>query len=376
MTVWGLLVTAPDPTGGVEVIGGVWRFWESYRPRLERDLFESAEPSAIVEAVHGFCLAELGSGIDRYEFYSVGVGSTHGVCLEDGRRVVVKVHRATADTAHLAAAQRVQGHLAASGFPAPQPLVSPTPLVNGVAVAEELLDRGAWRDGHEPEIRRLVAGGLARQIELSRDLIGLPGLESSLTAMRNRWQAPHDRRFDFPATAAGAEWIERLAAEALRRLDEEGAGEPVIGHNDWRVEQLRFADGELSAAWDWDSLGSGLEPAFVGSSAHCFTADYRVDDLDVVPTLEEALAYVADYEAARGSRFAADERATAIAALVATTAYSARCEHADALTDWGSTPAVAAPRCVPADTYRGFLALHGCELLGVHVDGVPAVRET
>ena len=368
-------MTAADLTGGVDAITGVWRFWESYQPRLESDVYECTEPSSIVAAVDGFCFAELGSRIEHYAFYSVGVGSTHGLYLDDGRRVVVKVHRATADVSHLTAVHKVQGHLAAAGFPAPQPLLGPTPLANGIAVAEELLDRGAWGDAHEPEIRKLVAGGLAGQIELSRDLVGLPGLESSTAAMRQRWQTPHDRRFDFPATSDGADWIERLAAEALRRLDEEGAGEPSIGHNDWRVEQLLFADGDVSAAWDWDSLGSGLEPAFAGSSAHCFTADYRVEDLDVAPTLEEALAFLDDYEAARGAHFSTDERRTAIAALVATMAYSARCEHTDVLTEWGSTAARTPPRCVPADTYRGFLALHGSKLLGVQVSGVPAVYE-
>jgi hypothetical protein len=362
-------------SGGADVITGTWLRWEGYQPRLERDLFATTGPSSIVAAVDAFCEAQLGSGIDRYEFYSVGVGSTHGLRLDDGRRVVVKVHRATTDIAHLAAVHKVQGHLAAAGFPAPQPLIGPTPLAKGTAVAEELLDRGAWADAHRPEIRRLVVGGLFRQIELCRELVGLPGLASSWSVIRRYWRAPHDRRFDFPATADGAEWIERLSAEALRRLEEEGVGVAAIGHNDWRVEQLRFAAGRLVAAWDWDSLGCGLEPAFVGSSAHCFTADYGVDDLDVVPTLKEALAFIADYEAARSRPFSPDERRTAVAALVAMMAYSARCEHADALTDWGSTPARTPPQCVPADSYRGFLALHGPRLLGVEVTGAPAVFE-
>ena len=364
-----------DLTGAVHVITDTWRRWEGYRPRLERDLFATTHPSSIVAAVDAFCRARLGSGIASYELYSVGVGSTHGFRLTDGRRVVVKVHRVTDSTAHLAAVHRVQGHLAAAGFPAPQPLLGPTPLANGIAVAEELLDRGAWKDAHEPEIRRLVAGGLARQIELSRDLVDLPGLEPITSTMRRRWRAPHDLRFDFPATADGADWIESLAAEALRRLDEEGGGVPAVGHNDWRIEQLRFAGGKLVAAWDWDSLGSGLEPALVGSSAHCFTADYRADDLAVVPSLEEALAFIADYEAARGVPFSPDEHRTAISALVATMAYSARCEHADALTHAGTAPVQPAPQCVPADGYCGFLAMHASDLLGLQVSGVPDVCE-
>lgn len=366
---------ADEWPAGAEVITATWLFWDGYEPRVERDVFATAEASSIVAAVDAFCRANLGSGIDHYEFYWPSVGSTHGLCLDDGRRVVVKVHRTTANAAHLAAVQAVQGHLAAAGFPAPQPLLGPTPLANGIAVAEMLPDRGAWEDAHRPQIRKLVAGGLFRQIELSRELVGLPGLESSTARMRQLWRTPHDLRFDFPATADGAEWIDCLAAEALRRLAAEGAGEPAIGHSDWRVEHLRFADGELAAAWDWDSLGSGLEPAFVGSSAHCFTADFHIDDLDVVPALQEALAFIADYEAARGAPFSADERRTAVAALVATMAYTARCEHSDTLTDMGAAPARPVPQCVLADTYCGFLAMYGPELLGVEVNGVPAVCE-
>jgi hypothetical protein len=364
-----------DLAGADHVITDTWRRWEGYQPRLERDLFATTHPSSIVAAVDAFCRARLGSGIASYEFYSVGVGSTHGLRLTDGRRVVVKVHRATTDVAHLAAVHMVQGHLAAAGFPAPQPLVGPAPLAHGIAVAEELFDRGVWEDAHEPEIRKLVAGGLAWQIELCQSLVDLPGLEPITFTMRRRWRTPHDLRFDFPATADGADWIESLAAEALRRLDEEGVGVPAVGHNDWRMEQLRFAGGKLVAAWDWDSLGSGLEPAFVGSSAHCFTADYHIENLSWVPTLEETLAFIADYEAARGAPFSADERRTAVAALVATMAYSARCEHADALTYTGTAPVQPAPQCVPADGYCGFLAMHASSLLGLQVSGVPDVCE-
>jgi hypothetical protein len=68
------------------VISATWRFWEGYEPRLERDVFATTDPSSIVAAADAFCRAGLGSGVDRYEFYSVGVGSTHGVLLDDGRR--------------------------------------------------------------------------------------------------------------------------------------------------------------------------------------------------------------------------------------------------------------------------------------------------
>jgi hypothetical protein len=44
-------VKGADPTGGIEIITGVWRLWESYHPRLERDVYQSTEPSSIVATV-------------------------------------------------------------------------------------------------------------------------------------------------------------------------------------------------------------------------------------------------------------------------------------------------------------------------------------
>jgi hypothetical protein len=357
------------------VIAATYAHWEGYQGFNERDVFGTVEPAAIVKAVDAFCQAQLAACIDGYEFYATSVCGVHGVRLGDGRRIVVKVHRAGADVEHLAAVQEVQRHLAAAGFPAPRPILGPTRLAGGVAVVEEMLDRGGWADAHEPRIRRLVAGALARQIELCKSLVDLPGLKSRALVTRQLWRRPHDRRFDFAATAEGAEWIDRLAVEANRRLDEEGAGEAVVGHNDWRVEHLRFAGDGLSAVWDWDSLSVGAEPASVGSAAHAFVSDWGVDDLSCVPTLEEALAFIADYEAARGEPFGPDECGAAIASLVASMAYSARCEHSDAMTDMGTRPPRCAPPFLPRDGYLGFLAAHGPGLLGVDVHGVPQLDE-
>ena len=110
-------------------------------------------------------------------------------------------------------------------------------------------------------------------------------------------------------------------------------------------------------------------------AAGLFVADWNVDDLACVPTLTESLALIADYEAARVASFSPSERRTAVASLVATTAYCARCEHSDALTEAVARPAGAPPAGVPVDGYLGFLAAHGPALLGVDIPGVPALRD-
>jgi hypothetical protein len=332
-------------------------------PLLERDVFGTTDPGRIARLVDGFCREHLGAGVVGYEFFATSVGSVHGVRLRDGRRVVVKAYRRETDVVHLAAVQSVQRRLADDGFPAPRPVVAPTPLGSGVAIAEMLLDRGDWADAHDPGVRATVAAGLARFVERARPLVGSPGLAFWRESYDRLWRSPHDRRFDFPGTAHGAEWIDRLAREARRRLDEHASGHVVVGHGDWRVEHLRFSGLTLSAVYDWDSISVGPEPVFVGSAAHAFTADWSIDGHAGIPSIEESLAFLDLYETARGVAFSDRERRTARAGLLATMAYSARCEHSDRLTAFGTRPPSPPTEPVPPDSCLGILARHGERLL-------------
>jgi hypothetical protein len=340
------------------------RIAESYAdwsgPRQpEEDIFGSGDPEVIAAVVDRFCARSLGSGVERYEFFATSVLSVHGVRLLDGRRVVVKAARRSFGSAFLAAAQTVQSHLAARGFPCPKPILGPAALERGIAVVEELLDRGARADAHDDAIRFEMAGTLARQIELARPFVSLDGLRASPHAspgVDEVWPEPHDARFDFQASAGGAEWIDRLARTARGRLAE-STGETVVAHADWRAEHVRFDGGEIVATYDWQALAVGSEPALIGQIAHGFTTDWSIDQERRTPTLEEFRAFVGDYEAARGRRFSDAEREIVNAAWVYGTAYGARCEHSDLVLGlpWASDP--------DDDSYRGLLARHGRQLL-------------
>jgi hypothetical protein len=56
-------------------------------------------------------------------------------------------------------------------------------------------------------------------------------------------------------------------------------------------------------------------------------------------------------------------------------AYSARCEHADDLTEYGTRSPGGPPAAVPPGGFRAFLARHGAALLGVPDVGAPAVAD-
>jgi hypothetical protein len=278
-------------------------------------------------AVDALCTAELGAPVARRLFRASSVAEVFGVELADGRGVVVKLLRE--DPAYLAAVQDVQLALSRGGYPAPRPLFGPRALEGRLAVAEELLDRGAPPDGHEPAARERIATELARLVSLCRPHAGAPELQPAFftPAPGALWPRPHDVRFDFIGTARGAEWIDVLAAAALaERYD----GERVLAHAGWRAEHLRFEGGKLSAVYDWHSLSVAPEPALAGYAAHGFTADWSAEAPPHVPSPDEALAFLHDYEAARGAPFNDAERTSARAALLYAAAYAARCEHSDA----------------------------------------------
>jgi hypothetical protein len=277
--------------------------------------------------VDALCAAELGAPVARRLFRRRGVAEVHGVELADGRHVVVKLLREEA--AYLAAVQDVQRALADGGYPAPRPLFGPRDLDGRHAVAEQLLDDGEALDAHDPAVRARLATELARFVDLCRPYAEDPALERAFftPAPGALWPRPHDVRFDFIGTAPGAEWIDALASKAL---GERGEGGRVLGHADWRAEHVRFDGARLVAVHDWQSLGVTSEPELAGYAAHGFSADWSASPPPPVPSADESLAFLADYEAARGAPFSDAERRSARAGLVYSAAYGARCEHSDA----------------------------------------------
>ena len=114
----------------------------------------------------------------------------------------------------------VQRAFAEHGLPAPRPLTGPVPYGPVHITAETMLASGPPADGHDPAVRAALARGLARVVVVGRalELDGTDALHHP-TAMPPDalYPPPHSARFDFEATAAGAEWIDDYARRALRR---------------------------------------------------------------------------------------------------------------------------------------------------------------
>ena len=296
---------------------------------LEVALFGTPDPDEIAATIEALCAEHLAPVADGL-YYRPGVGVVAGLLLADGRSVAVKVHRWRTDVARLTGMQAVQRHVHERDLPAPLPLLAPTALGSGIATAEE------WRpgervDGHSDDVRAALAGGLHPVVRAASDLVGKVDVRPPAIlrpAGAPLWFEPHSVRFDFAATAAGAEWIDAAAEDARAVLSSVADLPDVIGHFDWRVENVGFTGGTLSAIYDWDSLALAPEAVLVGSTAAQFCTDWAVEG-DQVPTIEEMTAFVADYEGVRGEAFSARERAVLDAGNLALIAYGARCQHSD-----------------------------------------------
>jgi Metallo-beta-lactamase superfamily len=113
------------------------------------------------------------------------IDAVWGVGLQDGRAVVIKAHRTPADLDAAQATIDAQRALAAAGFPCPVPLSGPDEVKGRVLTAETLIV-GAMPNGRNPAIRRLLAAGLFRHIEILRghpDLIDRAGSGPSWSSL-------------------------------------------------------------------------------------------------------------------------------------------------------------------------------------------------
>jgi len=273
-----------------------------------------------------------------------------GADLDDYRAVVLKVHQPVTAAPVLATVQRVQHHLHERGFPAPVPLAGPAPLGPGIAIVESMLAAGNVPDATQPPMRRVLATNLHRLFTLTHGFTGEAALRRRAVPRGEARVFPrvHSPVFDFEATHVGAEWIEDLAARAAAIVTSDGAGPTVLTHVDFRVEHLRVDGDELVAVYDWDSLCVDHEAVAVGQVAHAFTIDWS-EPVAHVPSVDEATAFIEDYEQVRGDRFDDREWRVARAAWVYATAYGARCEHALLGRDVDPVP----------EAFRDRLAAHG-----------------
>lgn len=292
---------------------------------LLRALVGHADPGRLAASLQAAMEPAVGIPV-RCFFAEVSVGLVAGLERADGRPVVAKVHGSRTGRDALEAIARLQEHLRVGGFPVPGVLAGPLPLERGHLMIEELRSRGERGDPRRPAQRSRWAAALHELIERLEAFVELPGLphEDAGSAL---WPEPHNALFDFEGTNRGAEPIDGVAREAVATGFRD-LGRRVVGHADWSAKHYRIEGDRITAIYDWDSLRVSREPMLVGAAAASFTVSWYLDDPPHWPRVDEALAFVREYERARGRPFDARERLAVAAAARYAAAYQARCAHA------------------------------------------------
>ena len=257
-------------------------------------------------------------------------GCVLGIKLESGDNVVIKAYQSRWDAPLLAAVQAVEARVANEGLPCPRPLAHPTQIREGrsnLAVVETWLPDPGMQPGGSAAARRVSAHGLARQIDVCRDLPGVGALANHPLRSDGDtlYGVPHSPLFDFDTTATGAEWIDDILRRA-KTFRQQDMAPPVVAHTDWSARNVRFDEKELLAVYDWDSVALATESTALGQAAMTWsvTAD---PGGTAFPDLDSVLAYCDDFERARTSPFTARQRRATHGAAVYLLAYAARCEH-------------------------------------------------
>jgi hypothetical protein len=253
---------------------------------------------------------------------SVGAAVTLQLATEE---VFVKVWPGEADPKALSAQLQVQAGLAACGFPAPRVLAELSRLGLGWAAAMEYKRGGVATDVRVPGVRRAMAAGLSQFVRTSESYRDIEGLPHRLLPERV-WPRPHNVLFDFEATAQGAGWIDKIARTALAAM-RSATSRVIVGHLDWSAKNMRMGPQSIAVVYDWDAVFLDRETFVLGAAAAHFPMTWELD-VSGIPDAREVMAFVREYEEARGHAFRDTELEEVAASATYTRAYTARCEHA------------------------------------------------
>jgi hypothetical protein len=316
---------------------------------LARSILGTDDVETIAARVEAVVAGALGRRAASCPLVTQSVGAVFVLDLDDGARVVVKAHpigdggRNHGTLAELEAVYRVQAHLADRGFPCAAVLAPPRPWPGGAVAIMTFLDAPAGDDPHRPVVRRAMARGLFRSVELCRGL-ALPDLRHE--RLPDDSVLPHPHNALFHLDAPGGEWIDARARTARDLLDRLPAP-PLVMHTDISAANARVRGDTITAVFDMDSVAWTDEMLCLARTAVHFS--YHGEAGSTWPSRDEAIAFVADYLEARGRPLDGDERLRLDAAAIYALAYTARCQHGFGL---DHAPMAALLRAAP-DAYFG-----------------------
>ncbi|HSL58937.1 MAG TPA: hypothetical protein VK866_13910 [Acidimicrobiales bacterium] len=285
-----------------------------------------------------WCRRHLGApAVERF-FGADHLSAVHGLRLDDGRAVVLKVRWPDPRLRGCGVVHRI---VHAAGVPCPPPLTGPHPI--------DTPDGERWcsAEGWVPGGRRAPDGDVAVQYaQLAARIVAIgpsPGAVPSLAPPPGWVWFDHDAPDRVWPPAATPQWdphrieaeLPPFLVEAARRsrarllADDARALPDVVAHVDLSGFNVRwFPPYEPGGPWrplvhDWDSVAARSDAVVAGVVA----ADHASLEAERLATVDDSARVVDEYARVRGRAFTAAEREVAWAAGVWVSAYNAAFEH-------------------------------------------------
>ena len=300
---------------------------------LARSILGSDCPLELVAYVEGFCNHRLGLPAALCLYAGFSVGASFGLQLLDGRQVFLKIHRPEPSgdqeqlLAKLKGVAQAQSYLQRGGFPCPEVWHEPEEHLGRLISVSSYAAVGHQENAHNPAIRLAMAQTFAEHIARLTPLRQLHGFSYADSYNSPRlYPEPHNALFDFSLHQEATAWVDEIARRCQRAVAPMGRN-LVLGHAEWSMKNMRFAQGEVAMVYDWDSLCLEDEAHLLGIAAATFPTTWELPVL-ITPSQDEASCFVAEYAAARGQALTMEERRRTAACATYVMCYTARCELA------------------------------------------------
>lgn len=264
--------------------------------------------------IDNWCRRELGSTPVENLLVQQQMSTVVGLRLADGRCVVVKGR--PDERGRAVACVAVQTYLAEAGMPVARP-ITPARIVDGFAVhAEEWRPGGEMRRGDEIDRARASAQWLARITDLTGAYPGPPP-PASTNPIWVGWNQgavlwPPARAFDERAkTIPMPPELDDVVRRARSVLTATGLPD-IVGHADWKTQNLRWEGERMHTVHDWDSLAWVPEAAIVGAASGSFASA----EVPTLAPVASSAAFIEQYQQTRRRVFSVEELHVAWAASI------------------------------------------------------------
>lgn len=295
---------------------------------LLQSIFDTSDAIEIQRSVDVAIEDVTGVRVRRWIDAQASNGLALVIELADGERCFVKFHLPSVTASHLRRLRALQASAHEAGFACAETLKGPVRFRQTHFVVDGYLSPRTTQLVRNSRTRTALASGFHQLNQLLTEWAPATWSPSTSSRPRRRdgvWPKTGNPRFS-AVLQVEHPWLDAIGGEARAIIDTVDS-QLMIGHGDWRMENVRVWGDDVVAIYDWDSLTQASEIGLVGTTAILHPINWAFGH--PAPASPRAVVeFVNAYERVRGRKFRRDERAAILASALYSIAFVAKCNYA------------------------------------------------